>query len=236
MRKLHHIFLQSLAEANIIGLITDGEAEDLLLKHYIEKGFDESYKTDLAILRIKRYLTVKDFNLSKEYFYTIHRYIFNGLIKDAGQTRTVNLSKKEPFINNESVIYAPMQHIEEYLAYDFKEEQKKCYYSMSYEAIINSLVPFIINIWQAHPFNDGNTRTVSVFLEKYLNSMGIPTNNDVFKNNSTYFRNALVRANYITGTRIEPTDEYVRKFMTKLLIDPKIELDINELNLSYTRD
>lgn len=228
-------FLQSLAEANIIGLISDEEAEELLSKHYMEIGIGPQYGTDVVILKIKRFLPISEFHLSKEFFYAIHRYIFNGVFPDAGCTRTRNVSKKEPILDYESVIYAPIQHIDEYLDYDFSQERKKNYRGKSPEEIIDLITPFITNIWQAHPFCDGNTRTTSVFLEKYLNYLGFPTNNDVFKENSTYFRAALVRANYTTANHLEPTYEYVKKFLRKLLIDPTIELDIGELNISPTR-
>ncbi|MBE6147998.1 MAG: cell filamentation protein Fic [Firmicutes bacterium] len=229
------VFLQSLAEANIIGLISDEQAEELLSKHYMEMGIGPQYGTDVVILRIKRFLTISDFDLSKEFFYAIHRYIFKGVFPDAGNTRNVNISKKEPILNDESVIYSPMQHIEEYLDYDFMQERKKNYRGKSPEEVINLITPFITNIWQAHPFCDGNTRTTSVFLEKYLNFLGFPTNNDVFKENATYFRAALVRANYTTEGKIEPTFEYIKKFLRKLLIDPTIELNMDELYISPTR-
>ncbi|MBQ6841102.1 MAG: Fic family protein [Bacilli bacterium] len=228
-------FLQSLAEANIIGLITDEEAEQLLSDHYMEIGIGPQYGTDVVILKIKRYLPVPDFRLSTEYFYAIHGYIFDRVMPDAGKTRHRNVSKKEPILNYETVIYSPLQHIEEYLNYDFEQERKKNYKNKTPEEVIDMLTPFITNIWQAHPFSDGNTRTTSVFLEKYLNSLGFQTNNEVFRENATYFRAALVRANYTTNEKLEPTYEYVKKFLRKLLIDPTIELDMNELYISPTR-
>lgn len=42
----------------------------------------------------------------------------------------------------------------------------------------------------------GNTRTTAVFTIKYLHSLSFNVNNDIFAENSWYFRNALVRANY----------------------------------------
>lgn len=48
----------------------------------------------------------------------------------------------------------------------------------------------------AHPFREGNTRTTAVFIERYLNSIGFPVNNDMFQKHAQYFRNALVRSNY----------------------------------------
>ena len=51
-------------------------------------------------------------------------------------------------------------------------------------------------LWQIHPFGEGNTRTTAVFTILYLRSLGFDVDNDLFENNSWYFRNALVRANY----------------------------------------
>ena len=45
-------------------------------------------------------------------------------------------------------------------------------------------------------FTEGNTRTTAVFLIKYLRTFGFNVNDEVFTDNSWYFRNALVRANY----------------------------------------
>ena len=51
-------------------------------------------------------------------------------------------------------------------------------------------------LWRIHPFDEGNTRTTSVYIEKYLKKLGYHTENDIFKDNSEYVRNALVRASY----------------------------------------
>lgn len=47
-----------------------------------------------------------------------------------------------------------------------------------------------------HPFCEGNTRTTAVFIIKYLRTFGFNINDEVFANNSWYFRNSLVRTNY----------------------------------------
>ena len=52
------------------------------------------------------------------------------------------------------------------------------------------------NIWQIHPFCEGNTRATAVFIIKYMRTFGLKVENDAFKKHSWYFRNALVRANY----------------------------------------
>ena len=53
--------------------------------------------------------------------------------------------------------------------------------------------------------------------------MGIPANNDMFKEHSWYFRNALVRASY-KGLNISPTTEFVEKFLRNVILGEKNEL------------
>lgn len=44
-------------------------------------------------------------------------------------------------------------------------------------------------------FEEGNTRTIAVFTELYLRSLGIAVDNTPFAENAEYFRDALVLAN-----------------------------------------
>ena len=53
--------------------------------------------------------------------------------------------------------------------------------------------------------------------------MGIPATNDMFKEHSWYFRNALVRASY-KGLNISPTTEFVEKFLRNVILGEKNEL------------
>ena len=86
------------------------------------------------------------------------------------------------------------------------------------DELIKHIAKFTSSIWQVHPFGEGNTRTTAVFIEKYLNNMGFTINNDMFKNKSLYFRNALVRSNYGNIPRgIYPTFDYLVMFFENLL-------------------
>ena len=76
----------------------------------------------------------------------------------------------------------------------------------------------------------GNTRTVAVFITKYLSSNGYNINNDLFKEKSVYFRNALVRSNYTNEEKdIYPTYEYLIKFFENLLTDKNHKLSSKDL-------
>ena len=69
-----------------------------------------------------------------------------------------------------------------------------------------------------------------VFIEKYLNNMGFSINNDMFKENSLYFKNALVRSNYGNIPKgIYPTFDYLIMFFENLLQNKNNELKNKDL-------
>ena len=228
-------FLQSLAEANIIGMITDAQAESLLLNYLEDHNITHHYLNDVVILKIKRFLAIDSFDLSVEFFFSVHKYIFTGVSSDNGILRNRHISRKEACLGGETVIYAAPDEIMTNLHYDFAKAKKDRANYRNYDFMISSLANFVSNIWQAHPFCDGNTRCTSVFLEKYLRYMGYETNNNIFKDNALYFRNALVRSNPTTCPKLHTTNEYLLKFFEKVLVNPTLELDPHETYLSLSR-
>ena len=96
--------------------------------------------------------------------------------------------------------------------------------------LINHIAKFTSAIWQVHAFGEGNTRTTAVFIERYLNSIGFPINNDMFQQHAQYFRNALVRSNYADYPKGISTEfKYLEHFFYNLLIEEKYELKNREL-------
>ena len=74
-------------------------------------------------------------------------------------------------------------------------------------------------------FCEGNTRTTAVFMIKYLRALGFNVVNDVFAENSWYFRNALVRANYSDLTQgITETTIYLERFFRSMLLGEEHDL------------
>ena len=118
--------------------------------------------------------------------------------------------------------------------YDFDQERNFSYKDLSFDDSIKHLCRFISNIWQVHPFCEGNTRTTAVFLIKYLRTFGFNVNDDVFANNSWYFRNALVRANYKNYEKnIFEDISYLEKFFYNLLTDSNYELKNRHMHIDY---
>lgn len=123
------------------------------------------------------------------------------------------------------------------MEYDFKTEAAFSYKNLSKDDISRHLAQFTCDIWQIHPFGEGNTRSTAVFLIKYLSSLGYSINQECFAKKSWYFRNALVRANYNDFQNdIYATTIYLEKFFENLLFGGKNELKNRYLHIDWKDD
>lgn len=101
------------------------------------------------------------------------------------------------------------------------------------DEIVHHLAVFVSGLWQIHIFAEGNTRTTAVFFIKYLRTLGFKATNDIFAENSWYFRNALVRANYNNLVKgIYETTEFLELFLRNLLYDEQNELHNRSMHVS----
>ena len=120
------------------------------------------------------------------------------------------------------------------LDYDFEMERNFKYKGLSTDEIIKHITFFISRLWQIHAFGEGNTRTTAVFTIKYLRSMGYKVDNDIFAQNSWYFRNALVRANYKNLKEgIEENPVYLERFFRNLILGENNELKNRYTHIDY---
>ena len=73
-----------------------------------------------------------------------------------------------------------------------------------------------------------------VFIIKYLKTFGFTISNDTFAQNSWYFRNALVRANYNNlRAGIHATSEFLELFFENLLMDTKHDLKNRYMHIDF---
>ena len=115
--------------------------------------------------------------------------------------------------------------IRDTLNYDFDLEKSFDYSALSIDDSIKHITGFIANMWQIHPFGEGNTRTTAVFAIKYLRSLGFNVTNTLFADNSWYFRNALVRANYADIQKgVYEDKRYLEQFFRNLILGENNEL------------
>ena len=146
--------------------------------------------------------------------------------------RDYNITKKEWILNGETVIYGSATELKATLDYDISKEKKFSYKNLSSQEIIHHLALFISDLWQIHAFSEGNTRTSAVFFIKYLRTLGYNVTNDIFAENSWYFRNALVRANYTDlKNNVHSTTEYLELFLENLLLNENHKLSNQSMHI-----
>ncbi len=235
--KPSHYLLQT-AQDHIEERISIDEVERRIAAYYqTEEGRREEAGTDEAdgvSARIARLLAEDTFTFSPAMLASIHRRLFDNILPRAGRYRQTNIKKREWVLDGASVLYSSCDMIGATLDYDFEQERLFSYKGIDLPRVVKRISNFVSGIWQIHPFGEGNTRTTAVFTIKYLRQLGYKVDNDPFKANSWYFRNALVRANYQNlPAGVERTTEYLELFFRNLLMGEKNELKNRYLHIRW---
>jgi len=227
------------AKQNIEGNITIEDVKYRLDSYYNQilgkNPKDRTEEADKVSARIAEILSEKTFAFSPAEYINIHKRLFDGIYIFAGKIRDYNISKAEWVLNGENVLYANTYSIRGILDFDFSQEKSFNYRGISMPDLVRHITTFVSKLWQIHPFNEGNTRTIAVFIIKYLQMFGFNISNNIFAQNSWYFRNALVRANYSNSKNdICATTEYLERFFRNLLLDEVNILKSRELLIGTT--
>ncbi len=190
-------------------------------------------EADLVSQRIAEMLEAGSFTFAPAMLPLIHQTLFQDLdaaIYQPGQYKTERLVKQEDILNGDSVLYADPTMIQPSLDYLFREESLQTYGTHLAEDDIARLAKFVALLWQVHPFVEGNTRTVAVFSELYLNSLGFTVGNEPFRKHGRYYRDALVRANYRNNEAgILPERRPLEAFYENLLLASTHSLNREDL-------
>jgi fido (protein-threonine AMPylation protein) len=232
--------LHELADQNIHGLIGYTEIEQRIIDRYTQLdltniGIRGGFEADLVAARIARLLSETGFILSITTLQSIHRSLFAGLEQisrnlEPGQFKTRDWYKEESVLYGRSVDYGRAVDVVANLTERIDAERKKVYSLPFGEREITSITDLTADIWEIHPFSEGNTRTTAVFIAKYLIKMGFAIDNAQFEKCSVYFRDALVRRCYMNaqeGVATEPI--YLKHFFENLLLGAGHNLSINDL-------
>lgn len=237
-------YLIQTAQRHVEGEITIDEAQQLIDEYYQSKeGRIESENNegaeecDKVAGEISKILEDKAFVFSVASYSNIHRRLFSKVLKHAGEFRTYNITKREWVLDGDTVTYARYEMLKETLNFDFSAEKDFDYSSLSKEEQVLHLAKFISGIWQIHAFAEGNTRTTAIFLIQYLKSQGFVVDSTPFKENSWYFRNALVRANYTNREKnISSTTGYLERFFRNILFGATYDLKNRYLHINAQKD
>lgn len=232
-------YLLETAQEHIEGKIDKAAVRSRLHNYYEQRrqrlsAEDNCEEADLVSMHIAELLQEQTFQFSSAYYKSLHKRLFLGVFEHAGQFRTYNITKKEWVLKGATVYYAPYDSLQETLDYDLAQEKLFPYDKSNMSQIIKHIAKFTAGLWQIHPFCEGNTRTTAVFVIKYLRTLGFRLNNDIFANNSWYFRNALVRANYNNLPQgIYATTQYLQQFLENLLLGADHKLKNRHLHIDY---
>ena len=234
-------YLFDTAKKNIEGDITFEEADKLIHSYYKENikhsANNRTEEADKVSVRIAQLLSEKSFVLSPAQYISIHARLFEGVYKHAGKIRDYNITKAEWVLDGDTVMYGGALDLRATLDYDISQEREFSYKDLSIDQVITHLAKFISRLWQIHIFSEGNTRATAVFFIKYLRTLGFDVTNDIFAQNSWYFRNALVRANYTNLQKgVHETTEFLELFLRNLILGETNELKNRNMHISCTSE
>lgn len=213
-------YLNEVAQSYVSGEKSLAEVGELVRAHH-SAGRDESCKeADLVSQRIAELLASGAFYLAPEMLASIHRYLFQDLDPETyhpGEFKTERMIKQEEVLNGDSVLYADPITYEMSLKGAIANEAAKSYGAFSDDEL-KGFCHGIAFLWQVHPFHEGNTRTVAVFSELYLNSLGFAVTDEPFAEHARFFRDALVRAIYRNAPAgIFPDESFLVAFFENAL-------------------
>ena len=198
------------------------------------ENVQNNFNIDLTLLRMEKLLTDNNFGFNYFVLRSIHKYIFKDIYNFAGDYRIHNIVKKEDVLKGNSIKYVNFRDIESSLDYEINKEKNFDYSNLNQNEIVKHIANFSANIWQIHPFENGNTKAFYVFIIKYLEKQGFSIDSSLFKEYFLYFRNSLIIANYCNIPKnIYPNNTYLIMFFENLLYGKNNLLDNNNFHINF---
>ena len=159
-------YLQNTARQHIEGAITIDEVRELVNQYYITKPVHEATdedkeEADRVSSNIVKVLSSPTFDFSTGGYQSVHRRVFEGVMKHAGEFRTYDITKKEWVLEGDTVLYLNWEDLHRAIDYDLEQERAYNYKGKRPEEIITHLTRFVSELWQIHAFAEGNTRTTA---------------------------------------------------------------------------
>ena len=235
-------YLIDVARRNIEGEISIEESRKLIDSYYQSKTArtpreEEEEEADKVSANIAKILSTRTIAFNTNGYVSLHRRIFEGVFKHAGEIRQYDIAKKEWVLEGDTVNYLNWEDLRRALDWDIEQEKNFRYTGLSDDKKMEHIAKFVSGIWQIHAFREGNTRTTAVFTIQYLRSLGYKVNNEMFAKHSWYFRNALVRANYRNIQKgIEYSPIYLVRFFRNLLLGDGWVLKNRYLHIHPTKE
>lgn len=157
----------------------------------------EQRETTIALKNLRDDPVKGRFDL--QHLQEIHKRIFKDVYPFAGQRRTVNISKAEEKLAGASVDYATIINIRPQAQESLERLNQRDWSGlkdMSKPEDMKDFAKNVIDIWKAHPFREGNTRTTMTFVGQFAKERGFALDNELLSQNATFVRSSLVVGSY----------------------------------------
>ena len=125
----------------------------------------EKFERQMSAERLSELYDSNDnFSISKQQLYLIHEYLFQDVYDWAGEIRSVSMGKQQ-------TVFLEPEKIEIYLTTVFQEANQEINSIQNEFEFASFLSNLFYKLNYAHPFREGNGRTIREFLRELVNSM-----------------------------------------------------------------
>lgn len=129
-----------------------------------------------------------------DYLKSINKYVLGDVFDWAGNFRKIQMEKAERVLDGESVQFSYPSDIEKDLKKVINEINAINWNSLDTDKKSMTFTKLIAQLWQVHPFRDGNTRTTVTYAFRFAEEHGFPMDRNLILNNFDYVRDSLVMA------------------------------------------
>jgi len=137
-------------------------------------------------------IRIREFGLQR--LIAIHKYIFGDIYDWAGTIRTIPMVKGERVLGGDTVRYSQPDDIECDCTAVLKKLNDTNWASLGVCETADTFTKLIAELWQIHPFREGNTRTIITFATQFAEAHGFRMDKTLLKDKAAYVRDALVKA------------------------------------------
>jgi len=155
----------------------------------------------------------------------IHRTLFGKIYDWAGDFRIINVRKKEELLAGKSVWYANYDDIERDLEIGWNKINKISWDRLSREDFAKNLAHTFPVLWQAHPFRDGNTRTIVMLMMFFVEHHGFYFDQELLASSAGYVRNAFVLCSFDEHSEFEHLEKIMLDIISESPISEVEDLD-----------
>ena len=143
----------------------------------------------------------------------IHYHLFSMIYDWAGDFRKVNIQKSERVLDGMSVPYSDYKNITRNLidVYAWAADVK---WNHNNPQLATEFSRFMAKLWKIHPYREGNTRTVSVYMKFFAESQQLVFNDQLLSQNASYLRSALVMASIGEYSETHYLEKIIRDALT----------------------